>query len=393
MLSPNTPISSLAQTASDIFRERFGSDATHLAVAPGRVNLIGEHIDYCDGFVLPFAIQRMVVIAAALNGSGEAKIATAFDPEGAVFSVVEDQEIGTPKWSNYLRGVVEGFRKRGIMVPGFDAFIVSSLPGGAGLSSSAALECAVATLLENLTETKLETREKALLAQKAEHDFAGVPCGIMDQFASAFGKDGQLVLIDCRSTEIELVPFTDPSLTILVSNTKVSHELSDGGYAARRKSTEDGLAAIGKSSWRDVSPGDLESAASAMSEVTFRRSRHVVGEIARTMGAVDALKQGRFSTLGKLMYESHNSLRDDFEVSCPELDHLVAKAAEIGSQGGVIGARMTGGGFGGSTVTLCETAKAESIAAALVKSYEKAFGFPPEIFATRPAEGARMILV
>ncbi len=393
MLSPNTPIASLAQLALDTFREHFGSEATHVAAAPGRVNLIGEHIDYCDGFVLPFAIERTVLIAAATNGTGEARIATAFDTEPATFSVKIDQEIGDPKWSNYLRGVVQGFRKRGIDVPGFDAFIVSSLPGGAGLSSSAALECAVATLLENLTGTEITTREKALLAQKAEHDFAGVPCGIMDQFASSFGKDGQLVLIDCRSTETELVPFTDPSLSILVSNTKVSHELSDGGYAARRKSTEDGLAAIGKASWRDVSPEDLESATSAMSEVTFRRSRHVVGEIARTIGAVDALKAGDFSSLGRLMYESHVSLRDDFEVSCLELDQLVATASEIGAAGGVIGARMTGGGFGGSTVTLCETAKAEAIAAALVKSYEATFGFAPEIFASRPAEGARMIPV
>jgi len=393
MLSPNTPIPSLAQTAREVFHEHFGKEATHVAAAPGRVNLIGEHIDYCDGFVLPFAIERAVVIAAATNGTNEARVATAFDAEPAMFSVREDQEAGDPKWSNYLRGVVQGFRKRGLEVPGFDAFIVSSLPGGAGLSSSAALECAVATLLENLTGTEISTREKALLAQKAEHDFAGVPCGLMDQFASAFGKDGQLVLIDCRSTEVELVPFTDPSLTILVSNTKVSHELSDGGYAARRKSTEDGLAAIGKPSWRDVMPADLELAAPTMDEITLRRSRHVVGEIARTIGAVDALKAGDFPLLGRLMYESHVSLRDDFEVSCPELDHLVATASEIGSAGGVIGARMTGGGFGGSTVTLCETAKAEAIAAALVRSYEAAFGFTPEIFASRPAEGARMIPV
>jgi len=393
MLSPNTPIPSLAQTAREVFHEHFGKEATHVAAAPGRVNLIGEHIDYCDGFVLPFAIERAVVIAAATNGTNEARVATAFDAEPAMFSVREDQEAGDPKWSNYLRGVVQGFRKRGLEVPGFDAFIVSSLPGGAGLSSSAALECAVATLLENLTGTEISTREKALLAQKAEHDFAGVPCGLMDQFASAFGKDGQLVLIDCRSTEVELVPFTDPSLTILVSNTKVSHELSDGGYAARRKSTEDGLTAIGKPSWRDVTPSDLELAAPTMDEITLRRSRHVVGEIARTIGAVGALKAGDFPLLGRLMYESHVSLRDDFEVSCPELDHLVATASEIGSAGGVIGARMTGGGFGGSTVTLCETAKAEAIAAALVKSYEAAFGFVPEIFASRPAEGARMIPV
>jgi galactokinase len=319
MLSPNTPIRSLAEQARDIFREHFGNEATQVAAAPGRVNLIGEHIDYCDGFVLPFAIERAVVIAAATNGTNEARVATAFDTEPANFSLSGDQEIGDPKWSNYLRGVVQGFRKRGIAVPGFDAFIVSSLPGGAGLSSSAALECAVATLLEDLTGARISTREKALLAQKAEHDFAGVPCGIMDQFASAFGKDGQLVLIDCRSTEVELVPFTDPSLTILVSNTKVSHELSDGGYAARRKSTEDGLAAIGKPSWRDVTPTDLDLAAPTMDEVTLRRSRHVVGEIARTMGAVEALKAGDFKRLGRLMYDSHVSLRDDFEVSCPEL--------------------------------------------------------------------------
>jgi galactokinase len=253
------------------------------------------------------------------------------------------------------------------------------------------LECAVATLLENLTGAHISTREKALLAQKAEHDFAGVPCGIMDQFSSAFGKDGHLILIDCRSTEIELVPFTEPSLTLLVSNTKVSHELSDGGYAARRKSTEDALAAIGKSSWRDVKFADLESAASSMDPVTLRRGRHVVGEIARTIGAVEALKKNDFPLLGRLMYESHASLRDDFEVSCSELDHLVATASEIGAAGGVIGARMTGGGFGGSTVTLCQTAKAEAIAAALAKSYEATFGFAPEIFASRPAEGARMI--
>lgn len=393
MLSPNTPIESLSQQARANFHEHFGNEATHVAAAPGRVNLIGEHIDYCDGFVLPFAIERTVVIAAATNGTGEARVATAFDSELATFSVREDQEIGDPKWSNYLRGVVQGFRKRGVEVPGFDAFIISSLPGGAGLSSSAALECAVVTLLENLTGTQISTREKAMLAQKAEHDFAGVPCGIMDQFSSAFGKDGQLILIDCRSTEIEHVPFTDPSLTILVSNTKVSHELSDGGYAARRKSTEDGLAVIGKPSWRDVTPVDLEHAAPTMDEITFRRSRHVVGEIARTIGAVEALRRNDFPLLGRLMYESHVSLRDDFEVSCPELDQLVATASEIGAAGGVIGARMTGGGFGGSTVTLCETAKAEAIAAALVKSYEAAFGFAPEIFASRPAEGARMIHV
>ena len=389
MLSPNPTIEALTQEAGKKFRERYGRDATVFATAPGRVNLIGEHIDYCDGFVLPFAIERTVLIAAAPNGTAEARVATEFDPQLAVFAASGSQEKGEPKWANYLRGIVHGFHLRGIEIPGFDAFIVSSLPGGAGLSSSAALECAVATLIEALTGSHLGTKEKALLAQKAEHDFAGVPCGIMDQYASAFGKEGKLVLIDCRSGETEMVPFADPALTILVSNTKVSHELSDGGYAARRKNTEDGLAAIGKPSWRDVTIADVNAAKSGMDEITFRRSRHVVGEITRTIDAVDALKRGDFPELGRLMYQSHDSLRDDFEVSCPELDHLVETASKLS---GVIGARMTGGGFGGSTVTLCDAGKAEAIAAALVKSYEAKFGFAPEIFASRPADGARRLL-
>ena len=388
MLSPNTPIKFLVTEAGAALLSRYGVSAATVAVAPGRVNLIGEHIDYCDGFVLPFAIERAVVIAAALNGTSEVRVATSFDTEGAVIPLGAQQEISVPKWSNYLRGVIEGFRLRGIAVPGFDAFIVSSLPVGAGLSSSAALECAMATLLEDFTGTSLGTREKALLAQKAEHDFAGVPCGIMDQFASAFGKEDQLILIDCLTGGTEMVPFADASLTILVSNTKVSHELSDGGYAARRKSTEDGLAAIGKPSWRDVTLADLEGAAGKMDELTFRRSRHVVGEIDRTISAAAALKAGDFSTLGGLMYASHNSLRDDFEVSCPELDHLVKTAYNLE---GVIGARMTGGGFGGSTVTLCEAEKSADIAAAFVESYGAEFGFAPEIFTSRPAEGARLV--
>jgi galactokinase len=388
MLSPNTPIKLLVTEAKDALLSRYGVSAATVSVAPGRVNLIGEHIDYCDGFVLPFAIQRAVVIAAALNGTSEVRVATSFDTEGAVIPLGVPQEISEPKWSNYLRGVIEGFRLRGIEVPGFDAFIVSSLPVGGGLSSSAALECAMATLLEGFTGTSLGTREKALLAQKAEHDFAGVPCGIMDQFASAFGKEDQLILIDCLTGGTEMVPFADPSLTILVSNTKVSHELSDGGYAARRKSTENGLAAIGKASWRNVTLADLNGAEGKLDAVTFRRTRHVVGEIARTLSAAAALKAGDFPTLGGLMYASHDSLRDDFEVSCPELDHLVKTASGLE---GVIGARMTGGGFGGSTVTLCQADKAEAIAAFLAASYEAEFGFAPEIFATRPAEGARLV--
>jgi galactokinase len=385
---------SLADLAADAaagLKENFGVDATVTAAAPGRVNLIGEHIDYCDGFVLPFAIDRYIVMAAALNGTNEARVATALGGAPAILPLNVPQEISAPKWANYLRGVFQGFQQRGHHLPGFDAYILSSVPGGAGLSSSAALECCVATLLEGLVDTVLDTKEKALLCQKAEHDFAGVPCGIMDQFASAFGKPNRLILIDCKTGEPELVPFENPDLTVLIANTMVHHELSDGGYAARRKNTEDGLAVIGKSSWRDATLADVEANWGALGDPVNRRSRHVVGEIARTIAAAEALAKNDFEALGPVMAASHDSLRDDFEVSCVELDLMVEIARAIGRSGGVIGARMTGGGFGGSTVTLCESSKAREIAATLSNKYHEATGITPQIFASRPSLGAHLV--
>ena len=386
-----TSLADLAADAAAGLKDHFGVDATVTAAAPGRVNLIGEHIDYCDGFVMPFAIDRYIVIAAALNGTGNARVATSLGGEPAVLPLNIKQEVSSPKWANYLRGVFQGFQDRGHHLPGFDAYIISSVPGGAGLSSSAALECCVATLLEGLVDTVLDTKEKALLCQKAEHDFAGVPCGIMDQFASAFGKANRLILIDCQSGEPELVPFENPDLTVIIANTMVHHELSDGGYASRRKNTEDGLALIGKKSWRDVAISEVEEAWDRLGDPVNRRSRHVVGEIARTIAAAEALAKNDFEALGPLMAASHDSLRDDFEVSCKELDIMVEIARAIGRSGGVIGARMTGGGFGGSTVTLCESSKAPEIAATLAEKYKEATGITPQIFASRPSLGAHLL--
>jgi galactokinase len=359
--------------------------------APGRVNLIGEHIDYCDGFVMPFAIDRYIVIAGCANGTSQARITSAISEEVVTLDLTQPQQISEPKWANYLRGVIRGFQDRGHHIPGFDAYILSSIPGGAGLSSSAALECATATFLEGLLDTVLDTKEKALLCQKAEHDFAHVPCGIMDQFASAFGKPNRLVLIDCQTGEPELVPFENPDLTVLISNTMVHHELSDGGYAARRKHTEDGLAILGKASWRDVTAANVQANWEKLGDPVNRRARHVVGEISRTIAAAAALARNDFETLGPLMAASHDSLRDDFEVSCKELDIMVEIARKIGRNGGVIGTRMTGGGFGGSTVTLCESRKASEIAATLGAEYEKATGIKPQIFASRPSQGAHLV--
>ena len=392
MLQPNIPLDQLAATARQGLKDAYGAEATIVVAAPGRVNLIGEHIDYCDGFVLPFALEHNVVIAAAPNGKRQARVATASDAAKAVIELDSPQIITSPKWSNYLRGVLQGFEDRSIHVGGFDAYIVSNVPVGGGLSSSAALECATATLLEAISGKTLDKKEKALLCQKAEHVFANVPCGIMDQFASIFSEANRLVLIDCRSGEPTLVPFENPDLTVLVANTKVHHELSDGAYASRRTNTEDGLAIIGKASWRDVVMADVEANWDRLGEPVNRRSRHVVGEIARTIEAAEALGRGDCEVLGPLMAASHDSLRDDFEVSCRELDLMVEIAREIGRAGGVIGARMTGGGFGGSTVTLCESSKAAAIAATLHQRYFAETGIVPEIFASRPSQGAQRIL-
>lgn len=390
MLHPNKDLSELKADAKASLKALFNVKATLYAAAPGRVNLIGEHIDYCDGFVLPLAINRYVVIAASPNNGSIARIATEGQSPIEI-DLSRDQQVIDPKWSHYLRGVIQGFRSLNYAIPGFDAYIISSVPLGAGLSSSAALECAFATLLEGLVDTVLATKDKALLAQKAEHDFAGVPCGIMDQFASSFGVKDQLILIDCQSGEPEMVPFSNPSLSIIVANTCVSHNLSDGGYAARRKSTEDALAIIGKASWRDATMDDLYSHQEKMGKIMFKRARHVVTEIARTIKAVAAFKSGDFSDIGSLMAGSHLSLRDDFEVSCDELDLMVALAKEIGFEGGVLGARMTGGGFGGSTVTLCRTDDVEAIARQMHQRYEEQTGITPLLFATRPAQGAQLL--
>ncbi|MDA7506190.1 galactokinase [Akkermansiaceae bacterium] len=387
MLQENDSLATLAAAANADMLRHYGAEGTGIAAAPGRVNLIGEHIDYCDGFVLPLAIERYIVVSAKQNGSSEAHIRSGDQPE-AVIDISSPQTISDLKWSNYIRGVIKGFQDLGHEIPGFDACIVSSVPSGGGLSSSAALECAMATLFEGLLGITLGIREKALLAQKAEHDFAGVPCGIMDQFASAFGEQDQLVLIDCRSGEPEMVPFSNPDLSIIVANTCVSHDLSDGGYAERRKATEDGIAIIGKESWRDATLEDVLAKEAEMGDRVFRRSRHVVGEIQRTKDAVTAFKTGDFSNIGQLMADSHASLRDDFEVSCDELDLMIEIASGLE---GVLGARMTGGGFGGSTVTLCETKHAEEIGKILHQRYETKTGITPVIFATRPAKGAHLL--
>lgn len=379
------------QTATD-FKKVLNRDPQWIAAAPGRVNVIGEHTDYNDGFVLPMAIDRYTVITAAPNGTDQITLRSAAGDGTAKVDLTQPLKPG-PKgyWANYPLGVIAGFLARGLKPAGFDAVLNSTVPLGGGLSSSAALEVATATLLEAITGHKLDPVEKALLCQKAEHDYAGMPCGIMDQFISVLGRENHLLLLDCRSRKPELVPMTDPSVALLITNTNVKHELTGGGYAQRRAQCEQAAKILGVPSLRDATGDMLEPARSRMDQTVFRRARHVIGEIERTLHAAEGVRASNWPTVGQLMYASHASLRDDYEVSCGELDAVVDIAQAIGPKGGVIGCRMTGGGFGGCAVALVQADKVAAVSGRVAAEYEQRTKIKPTLFVSRPAAGATVL--
>ena len=374
------------------FQSHYGRPPRWIVAAPGRVNVIGEHTDYNDGFVLPMAIERYAIMAAAPSTAhGAINIFDAHFRETATIDISGPVTRGLPKWSNYIRGVLAGFQKRGEKIPALDVAFMSTVPLGGGLSSSAALEVCTATLVEAATGREIDPVEKALIAQTAEHEFAGVPCGIMDQFISALGREGHLLLLDCRTRQTELVPMNDLSVELLVINTNVKHELGSGEYAQRRAQCEAAAKILGVRSLRDASPDQLEQAKSKLSPVVYARARHVIGEIERTVHAAEGIRQSNWPTVGQLMYASHYSLRDDYAVSCKELDVVVELAEDIGIVGGVYGCRMTGGGFGGCCVALVKTGAVDSITREIAKHYRESTGIEASIFSSRPAAGAMII--
>ena len=374
------------------FQKKYGRPPRWIVAAPGRVNVIGEHTDYNDGFVLPMAIERYAIMAAdAAAAPGKISIYDTHFKEDATIDVSAPVTKGAPKWSNYIRGVLCGFQNRGVKIPALDIAFLSTVPLGGGLSSSAALEVCTATLMEAATGKNIDPIEKALLAQKAEHDFAGVPCCIMDQFISALGREGHLLLLDCRTRKTELVPMSDPSVALLVINTNVKHELSGGEYAERRAQCEEAAKNLGVKSLRDVTADQLEKDKDKLSEIVYRRARHVIGEIERTVHAAEGIRASNWPAVGNLMYASHASLRDDYEVSCAELDDVVEIAEDIGYAGGIYGCRMTGGGFGGCCVALVKADAVDAITRKIAADYKNKTGIEASIFASRPAAGATII--
>lgn len=377
----------LAELRRD-FLEHFGS-VPQIFRAPGRVNLIGEHTDYNDGFVMPVAIQFYAYVAIASRGGQYIRVRSRNFDESAEFSIAENSRGARGHWSDYVRGVLGVFRAQGITVDGADVMISSEVPVGSGLSSSAAIEVASALAFLSIADRKLSPMEIARACQKAEHEYVGSMCGIMDQFIACFGQTGQAVLLDCRSLSYEFLP-TDPAARILICNTGVKHEHASSGYNRRRADCYAGVSAIRAhrmpiAALRDLTSASLEKFRDCLPQAIYRRCRHVVTENERVRAAATALKVHDLESFGRLMHESHRSLRDDYEVSCRELDLMVHIAHKVP---GVYGARMTGGGFGGCTVNLVHADAVDDFINIVKQEYARATGNVPDVHVCVAAQGA-----
>ena len=372
------------------FEKAFGINASVVVAAPGRVNLIGEHVDYNDGLVLPLAIDRYTVIAGRPCDRDSSRIFNINLQTMSEIGLSPEQLGEQTSWTRYVAGVAIEFQQQQIHLPNFDAVIWTNVPIGAGLASSAALEVATATLFEALSGTTLSSLDKALLCQKVEHRHVGVPCGLMDQYCSVFASENALLLIDCQANVHRQIPLPNREVDFLVVDTGVQHQLADSEYALRRSQCEQAIAKLSVDSWRDIASLSRSDEA-LLSPIELKRARHIVTEIARTARMAEVIAVGDWEAAGQLMYKSHESLRDDFEVSCSELDVLVEITRGLGVNSGVYGSRMTGGGFGGCTISLVRRSQSSAIVQAMTERYQAAIGRQPDCFVTTPARGAHVI--
>lgn len=373
-----------------LFRTKFSREPERIALAPGRVNLVGEHTDYNDGFVFPAAIDRGIAVAAARRPDRMVGAWSASFNQAAEFSLERIERSDDVPWNNYIRGVFLQFLQAGYDPPGMDLVLDGDVPIGSGLSSSAALEVATAVTIRDLAGIELAGTRLALMCQAAEREFVGVSCGIMDQFISTLGEEDRALFIDCRDLSFESVPL-DPDLRIVVCDSKVQRRLDSSAYNQRRGECEAAVSLLQSvlgpiRALRDVTSGQLDTYASLLPEPIRRRARHVVTENERVSHGIELLRQGQVDAFGKLLHLSHESLRQDYEVSCPELDVLVELAL---GQSGTVGARMTGAGFGGCTVNLVRTAAVEDWIPAVREGYLARTGRSCEVYPCRAAAGAR----
>jgi galactokinase len=368
------------------FLETFGAEPDLVAAAPGRVNLIGEHIDYSEGFVLPFAIKDRTLAAARKRDDSIVRIASVQRRNKIVTVDIKDVKPGLKgEWERYALGVLWSMG----VTSGVDLMIDGHVPLGAGLSSSAALECSVATAMNHLFDMGFSLEELARLTQRAENQYVGVPCGIMDQSVSLMATNGFALLLDCRDLSTRNIPFDVAShgLELLIIDTQAHHALTDGGYAERRASCESVAAKLSIKSMRELTMEQLDSSRHLITETEYIRARHAVTEMKRVLDCVEALSIGDFVKVGQLINASHVSLRDDYTVSCPELD----TAVDASLAAGAMGSRMVGGGFGGSAIALIQASKTTQT----IRAVEKAFGDKkfkaPRFFTSLPSQGAELI--
>jgi galactokinase len=378
-----------ARTVAERFLAVYGTSPSGLFRAPGRVNLIGEHTDYNDGFVMPVAIDFSCYSAIRSRSDRTLSVYSQQFQENIEFNL--DRLVGPPKkhWTDYVRGVAAVLRDEGYPLKGADLLIDGQVPIGSGLSSSASIEVSSALALTSLGGITVPLGTLARLCQRAENAYTGARCGIMDQFVSCFGRQDQALLLDCRSLEMTYLTLP-PNVRLVICNTMVRHELAAGEYNERRASCERSIEAIRKflpniRALRDLTLEDLEKYGSLLSEIDFRRCRHVITENARVIDAKEALRHVDLARFGQLMYQSHNSLNHDYEVSCRELNLMVSLARNLP---GVYGARMTGGGFGGCTINLVEREAVTEFQTSVAREYEKLTDLSPQIFASSAAGGA-----
>jgi galactokinase len=376
---------------SKLHREKFGKDPV-VFMAPGRVNLIGEHTDYADGFVMPAAIDFATLAAISPSDDQNATVFSRNFGEAVGRGLDTIGTRGSHHWSDYPFGVLSILQQEGIAVPGFHLTLDGNVPLGAGLSSSASIEVATMLAMLHIAEASLPLPKIALLCQRAENDYVGAPCGIMDQFVSCCGAADHALLLDCRSLAYRLAPIPK-HLSLVICNTMVKHSHAGGEYGSRRTEVEEGTAILRRHRpeirlLRDATVEDLKRWGYEMPPDVLKRCRHIISENTRTVAAADALEANDLTTLGRLMAEAHASYRDDFEASCPEADIMVEIANK---QEGCVGARLTGGGFGGCTVNLVESVHAEQFASNIAADYKELTGIHPEIYQSHASAGAHEV--
>ncbi|MBD5187115.1 MAG: galactokinase [Muribaculaceae bacterium] len=376
----------MKDTIAKIFEERFGGKGDFYASA-GRINLIGEHTDYNGGFVFPGAIDKVIMAEIRPNGTDKVRVFSVDIDEYAEFGLKEE-DAPSQSWARYIFGVCREIIKRGGEVKGFDAVFAGNVPLGAGLSSSAALESCFAFALNDLfNDNKFEKFELAKIGQSTEHNYCGVKCGIMDQFASVCGRKGNLMRLDCRSLDYEYYPFNPEDYTLVLVDSRVKHELADSPYNKRRESCERVAQKLGVETLRDADMDALLAVKESLSEEDFKRAKFVIEEKQRVLDVCDALNQGDYETVGKKMYETHEGLSKDYEVSCEELDFL----NDVAKETGVTGSRIMGGGFGGCTINLVRKDLRDRFVDEAIRRFNEKYGHEPKIYDVVISDGARKI--